>query len=361
MVRQYITLKGGVPLPSYSIGDYEFKTAAFFPERLFDQITDLRVSGAAEIIAREAEARQRRTSLTLDGKLTVLAADHPGRMVTNVGDAAIAMGDRHEYLGRVLRVITDPTFDGLMGTPDVIEDVFLVNYLFKQRGGKSFLDNKVLLGSMNRGGLAGTAWEMDDRYTSYNAQGIARLRLDGGKLMFRLDVNDPGSGATVAYTADVVNELAELGIPAFVEALMMEKTADGKLKTKKEATAMIKAVSVACSLGATSAYTWLKIAYCDNFGAVARSATLPILMLGGESKGDPTPMITEFVSGMSVGGSVRGALVGRNILFPGKEDPLAVALAVNGVVHQSYSVDEAVACIAKNRGVNMGLFKKFAD
>jgi len=347
-------------MASYTIGDYTFRTAAFFPERLFHALTDLRVKGAADIIQREADCRQRRPSLTLDGKLTILAADHPGRMVTNVGDDPIALANRFEYLGRVLRVITDPSFDGLMGTPDVIEDVFLVNYLFKERGGKSFLDNKVLLGSMNRGGLAGTVWEMDDRYTSFNATGIARLRLDGGKLMFRLDVNDPGSGATIDYTAQAINELADLGIPAFVEALMMDKTPEGKYKTKKEATAMIKAVSVANSLGTTSAYTWLKIAYCDNYAAVARATTLPILMLGGEARGDPTPMINEFYNGMSVGGSVRGALVGRNILFPGKDDPLAVALAVNGIVHQGYDVAQAIDCIIKNRDKNLALFKKWA-
>lgn len=347
-------------MPGYTIGDYAFKTEAFFPEKLFAALTDLRVKGAGDILASEAEARQKRQSLTLDGKLTILAADHPGRMVTNVGDNPILMGDRLEYLGRVLRVITDPTFDGLMGTPDVIEDVFLVNYLYKQKGGKSFLDNKVLLGSMNRGGLAGTAWEMDDRYTSWTADGIANMRLDGGKVMFRLDVNDAGSGLTLDYTSQVINEMADMGLPIFVEALMMEKGADGKLKTKKEATAMIKAVSVGASLGTTTAYTWLKIAYCDNYRAVARSTTLPVLMLGGEAKNDPTPMITEFVNGMAAGPSIRGALVGRNILFPGKDDPLAVALAVNGIVHNSFSIDQAVSSIAANRDKNAGIFKKWA-
>jgi DhnA family fructose-bisphosphate aldolase class Ia len=344
----------------YSIGEYKYSTASFLPEKLFWSLTDLRVKGIADILSSEAEARQRRQSLTTDGKLTILAADHPGRMVTNVGDNPIAMGDRYEYLGRVLRVITDPTFDGLMATPDIIEDVFLVNYLYKQKGGKSFLDNKVLLGSMNRGGLAGTVWEMDDRYTSYTPQGIADLRLDGGKVMFRLDVNDSGSGATIDYTAQVINEMADMGLPIFVEALMMEKTADGKLRNKKEATASIKAVSVGASLGTTTAFTWLKIAYCDNYASVARSTTIPILMLGGEAKTDPTPMITEFVNGMAVGGSVRGALVGRNILYPGKDDPLAVALAVNGIVHQGYTVDQALECVAKNRDKNVGIFKKWA-
>ena len=347
-------------MANYSIGDYAYSTSAFFPDKLFAALTDRRVKGIADILASEAEARQRRASLTVDGKLAILAADHPGRMVLNIGDDAIAMGNRYEYLGRVLRVITDPTIDGLLATPDVIEDIFLVNYLFKQRGGKSFLDTKVLLGSMNRSGLLGSAWEMDDRYTAYSPEGIANLRLDGGKVLLRLDLNDKGSGETLDDTAQVINAMAELGLPVFVEVLMMEKTADGRYRNKKEAAATIKAVSVGSSLGTTSAYTWLKIAYCDNYPSVARATTLPILMLGGEAKTDPTPMIGEFVNGMAAGPSIRGALVGRNVLYPGKDDPLAVALAVSGIVHQGFTVDQAIECIGKNRDKNLALFKKLA-
>ena len=57
---------------------------------------------------------------------------------------------------------------------------------------------------------------------------------------------------------------------------------------------------------------------------------------------------------------VRGALVGRNVLYPGRDDPLAMALAVNGVVHRGYSVEQALECMAKQRGQNLGIFKKLA-
>jgi hypothetical protein len=67
-----------------------------------------------------------------DGKLTGVAADHPGRMVIRSGDDPIGMYDRQEYLGRVLRVVTNPDVDGIMATMDVIEDVFIVNHLVKQ-------------------------------------------------------------------------------------------------------------------------------------------------------------------------------------------------------------------------------------
>ena len=53
--------------------------------------------------------------------------------------------------------------NGVLGTPDVLEDLLLLGAL----------DDKVVIGSMNRGGLAGTAFEIDDRFTAYDARGAS--------------------------------------------------------------------------------------------------------------------------------------------------------------------------------------------
>jgi DhnA family fructose-bisphosphate aldolase class Ia len=66
------------------------------------------------------------------------------------------------------------------------------------------------------------------------------------------------------------------------------------------------------------------------------------LLLGGESAGDPTAFLREVSAGMAAGSNVRGALVGRNVLYPGDDDPLAVAEAVGGIVHQGWSVEQAL-------------------
>jgi hypothetical protein len=200
---------------TYSIGNYAFKVEDFLPMNLFDEITDVRVD-RKNIVLTETKERIRRKKLTNDGKLTILAADHPARMVTQVGDNPIAMGDRYELLGRILRVITDEEFDGVMGTPDIIEELFIVNYLVKEAGGKSFLDKKVILGCMNRGGLSGTAFEMDDKMTSYTPEGIKQMKLDAAKIMFRIETSEKESGATIGYCAEAINELNDLDIPIFV-------------------------------------------------------------------------------------------------------------------------------------------------
>ncbi|MBC8461017.1 MAG: aldolase [Deltaproteobacteria bacterium] len=344
---------------SYSIGDYQFDVEEFFPYNIFSAITDIRVK-SPEIIEKEAQVRKRREKLGgNDGKLTILAADHPARHITKSGDAPLIMGNRHSYLGRLLRVVTNPEFDGIMGTPDIIEDLLIVNHLVKEAGSEGFLDNKVILGCMNRGGLSGVIFEMDDTFTAFTAESIHALRLDGAKIMFRLEVNSPESGRTIKYCADAVTECNDYGIHAFVEPLAVEKTEEG-YKIKKVADDLIKVVGVASALGATSARTWLKIPYCENYELVAKATSLPCLMLGGASKDDPTPTIEEFAKGIRAGASIRGALVGRNVHHPANgDDPLAIALAINGIVHSAFTAEESVDHLMEQRGKNMDVLTKY--
>ncbi len=203
---------------AYSIGDYKFVTEEFFPVRIKDAITDIRVE-KPEIIMSEALSRARRPKLTKDGKLTVLATDHPARRVGNVGGNKLAMADRLDYLGRILRVIVAAEFDGVMGPTDIIEDLFIVNYLVKRGGGPAFLDNKVIMGCMNRGGLASVGFEMDDRLTSFTAESMARLRPRRRQDHVPPGGQEPNSLYTIEYCAQAISELNSYGLPTFLEAL----------------------------------------------------------------------------------------------------------------------------------------------
>jgi DhnA family fructose-bisphosphate aldolase class Ia len=314
-------------------------------------ITDVRV-GDPSVIEKSAQRRKHRDKLTEDGKLTILACDHPARRVTKSGNEPVRMGNRHEYLARILRVATNPEFDGVMATTDIIEDLLILEQLLVEKGGPSFLERKILLGCMNRGGLSGCSFEMDDRFTSFTTESIRRLRLDGAKMMFRLDPTDSRSLDTIVACSRAITELNKYSIPAFVEAFSVERTETG-YKTLKTADELIKTVSVATALGDSSKGIWLKIPYCEGFDRVAKATSCPILMLGGESSGDPTGILNEFSKGMAVSQNVRGALVGRNVLFPGPEDPSAVAGAVSRIVHQNYSVDRALKHIGAVRGEDM--------
>ena len=127
----------------------------------------------------------------------------------------------------------------------------------------------------------------------------------------------------------------------FVEPLRMDYV-DGKWIGKNTADELVKLVGVIGGFGDSSRNTWMKLPYCDDFQRVALATSQPILMLGGPSREDPRYTYQDFVSGMSKGSNVRGCLVGRNVSFPGAEDPGAVAYAINQIVHANVTPDEAV-------------------
>lgn len=314
--------------------------------KLLAQLTDIRVQDP-DCALRVAKTRERRVPMTRDGKLNILAADHPARRVTTVGGNALGMADRHDYLNRIVRVLTSSSVDGVMATMDIIEDLLILHDLLGQDG---FLTDKLLIASLNRGGLAGSSWEMNDPMTGASPKTCATWELDGAKILMRLCDDEPDSLKTMIATASAINHTNVLHIPMFLEPLPVVKTEKG-YKVVKTAEALAKIVGVASALGDSSRYLWLKLPYCENYEVVARATTLPILLLGGESAGDPSAFLREVSAGMAAGANVRGALVGRNVLYPGDDDPLAVAEAVGGIVHQGWTVDKTMQSRVDRRPV----------
>lgn len=340
---------------NYHIQGYRFSRDEFFPKAIFDLIADTRAN-RPEAVRDYAASRRRRQRLTRNGKLMILASDHPARMVTGMLGDPLGMGNRLDYLGRILRVAATVKLDGMMSTPDFIEDLMIVDMLNVEAGGASFLDEQLLIGCVNRGGLIGATFEMDDRITAYTPKGILKMGLDGAKLMFRIDLADEGSGRTLEYCARTIDECNDLGLPVFLEPLPVEKV-DGVYKVKRTAADNIKQMGVASALGYSSLNTWLKIQYTPDFERVVQASSLPLLMLGGESKGNPTEMLAQFHAGMALGGNVRGAMVGRNVTFPGPDDPAAVAAAVNAIVHGDAALEDAFAALRDMRGKQMDVLK----
>ena len=157
--------------------------------------TALQVGDLAELRAREPEAvaaaaarRARRPLLGSDGRLLIVAADHPARGALGVRDDPEAMASRPELLSRLRTALCRPGVDGVLGTPDVLEDLLLLGDL----------EGKVVFGSMNRGGLQGASFELDDRFTAYDAAAIAEAGFEGGKMLTRVDLDDPGTARSRA-------------------------------------------------------------------------------------------------------------------------------------------------------------------
>ncbi len=329
-----------------------FDAGAYLPREVYEGITAIRVRqpGFAD---GEADRRARRRATAPDGKLVILAVDDPGRASLGWPDDPMAMGGRHECLARILRVLSHAGVDGVMSTPDVVEDLLILAGLIRERGGQSPLDERLLIGSMNRGGPPGTVSEMDDRLTAFAPRRMAVLGLDGGKLTVRIDPT--GSLATIANIescARAVSDLAEASLLVFLEPLpvLRENGADAAVRTPR---ALAEAVSAASAIGASSLYTWLVLPACPDFAEVARATTLPLVIRSGEAAGDPRPVLTmleDFRRGLAAGPNVRGAVIGSGVLYPGADDPRAVAAAVTAIVRDGASVEEALAAMEAERG-----------
>lgn len=325
-----------------------FSSHQFLPDAVLARVTDTRVNDP-DFVCRAALRRVRRRQLAPDGKLNLLAADHPARNVTRVGSDPLAMADRRDYLARILRVLCSERVDGVMATMDILEDLLAIDGLLCETGAPPLLDGRLLIASLNRGGLAGSSWEMDDPLTGATPAACQAWRLDGAKILLRVDEREPASLKTILAGAQAINQTNALGLPMFLEPLPVIKTDQG-YTVVKTAEALARLAGVASALGDSSRFLWLKLPYCEGYETVARSTTLPILLLGGESAGDPTPFLQQLSFAMSAGSNVRGALVGRNVLYPGGEDPLAMAEAAGGIVHENWSVDAALQSMAGIRG-----------
>ncbi|MDA2929440.1 hypothetical protein MYX84_05760 [Acidobacteria bacterium AH-259-O06] len=337
-------------------GDYHFDPEEFLSKELFDAITDVRVEEPNAVL-KEAERLRKRPNLTTDGRLMIVATDHPGRRVTALRNDPLRMGNRYEYLARALRVVTTPGCDGIMGTADFMEEVLILSHLIRESERPSFLDEKVLIGCMNRGGFAGVKGEIDDRFTSFSVRRLKRLRFDGGKMMYRFDPDDERTIKCISDCAQAVTELNREGLYAFVEPLSVRRKPNGDYENIKTTETLVKDAGAAAALGESSARTWLKLPYSEGYERIARATTLPILMLGGPAQETPEPTLQAFASGMEAGSNVRGVMVGRNVTFVHKEDPRAVAAAVSAIVHEGATIEDAMECFRRERGQEMDLLK----
>lgn len=270
-----------------------------------------------EAIAEAAANRVRAKSPFNDrGRTMIIAADHPARGANAVGADPLAMANRAELLERLCLALERPGVTGVLATADIVDDLLLLGVL----------EGKTVLGSMNRTGLAGSSFEIDDRFACYDAEAIERMRFDGGKMLTRICLGDPATPSVLENTAKAVNELAERRLIAMVEPFL-STWVDGRITNDLSPEAVIRSITIASGLGRGSAYTWLKLPVVDDMERVLASSTLPAVLLGGEVK-DPDQAFAAWQRALAQP-TVQGLVVGRSLLYPRDGD---VAKAVDTAV-----------------------------
>ena len=284
--------------------------------RSISELNEIR-SRDPQRIKRLMAARRKRQLFGPDGKLMIIACDHPARGALSAAGKATAMASRTDLLDRLVTAVTRPGVDGLLATADIAEDLLMLGVL----------EEKLTFASMNRGGLQGSVFEMDDRNTGYDVRGTVDAGFEGAKMLLRIDLEDPGTIATLERCGQAVTDLNRAELIAMVEPFMSSRFG-GKIVNDLSPDAVIKSVHIAQGLGASSAYTWMKLPVVHEMERVMDATTLPTLLLGGDPDSAPDETYAAWQAALAMP-SVRGLVVGRTMLYPADDD---VAKAVDTAV-----------------------------
>ena len=271
-------------------------------------------------------ARTPRAMLADDGATFIIAIDHPARGMVGISGQPFVMANRREVLERTMVALADPGVDGVMATPDILDDLALLGAL----------DGKVAFGSLNRGGLAGSVWELDDQLTAHTVESVVDQNLDGAKMLLRIDLADERTRYTIESCAQWITDLAAAKKMAMLEPLAYTTSSDGRAVLDTDDDALVKCVGIASALGASSAYTWLKLPATDQIERVMAATSLPGLILGGAPGPDPESAFDGWRRAMAVP-NVRGLVVGRALLYPPDGDVATAVATAAHIVHPALS------------------------
>jgi len=242
----------------------------------------------------------------------VLAADHRARAVVTV--------ERYrDYLDALRAAL--PHCDGILATAQPLGDLAV--------GGAVTGGHRTYL-SLNRTGLSGSAFELDDRLVT----SVARAAADGWtgvKHMTRIDMADPLTAPALELLGRVLDESAAAGLEALVECVGWR---EGTMA--RDTDTVVQAAVVAHDMGAPV----LKVpvpeaepgeARREAVARVVGAVGCPVLFLGGPRRDDDDALLCEAADVMA--GGAAGLAIGRAVIQ--HRDPASMAKALRGAVHGS--------------------------
>ncbi len=241
----------------------------------------------------------------------ILAADHRARGVLTTENYAQWVG----ALGKAL-----PHCDGILATAQPLGDLVRDGYVTSRH--RTYL-------SLNRTGLAGSVFELDDRLVA-SVDRAARDGWNGVKHMTRIDMADVQTSAALELLGQVLEQARAARLEALIEPLVWR---DGRVA--RDTDSVVFAAVIAHDIGAPV----LKVPVPaeapgrDRQRAVTRvvdSVGVPVLFLGGPMvEAGRTPVLDEVRDVMEGGGS--GMAMGRTIYQD--VDPGEMAGLVASLVH----------------------------
>lgn len=276
----------------------------------YEALTRIRLEDP-DAVLRAARSRRPHPGLVYGRQNFIIAADHPARGALAVKGDAQAMADRRSLLDRLRIALANPKVDGILASPDVLDDLILLGAL----------EGKLVFGSMNRGGLTGLVNEIDDRFTGHTASALAQIGADGGKMLTRIAFDSEHTTSILETTAQAVDSLHERGLIAMVEPFISTTSGD-RVSNVLTTDAVIQSVAISQGLGTRSARTWMKLPVVAEMERVMAATTLPTVLLGGEPNGKTDEVLESWRSALALPG-VQGLTVGRTLLYPDDGDVAA--------------------------------------
>ena len=295
-------------------------------------IRSLRLTHPHKAIER---AQERKKLSQWPQPLLLAAGDHPARLLTAWRGDPLALADRSWYLRTLIGFLASQAVDGVEATPDVMEELLFLDSVLVEAGEKSFLDEKILIGTMNRSGLSGTCFEMADEASAFTISSARNLGLDGVKWMWRLAVDDPLTLQSQRALVKGLTEAYEASFTVMLEVDWVEYR-DGKWVSQlDQAGRMVELVGVASGWGPSSCNRYLELPANEHLSTALGATTLPVCVLPPEVR-EPGPDVFEDYQ-VAPGLPVAGQLLGRDIMLA--EDPVGLGCKVADYWRREFSAN----------------------
>ncbi|HEX4163648.1 MAG TPA: hypothetical protein VHZ05_14205, partial [Acidimicrobiales bacterium] len=221
----------------------------------------------------------------------ILAADHRARAVLTTENWA-------EFFGSLANAL--PACDGILATAQPLEGLAAAGHISARH--RTYL-------SLNRTGLAGSVFELDDRLVA----SVGRAASDGWtgiKHMTRIDFEDPMTAAALELLGQVLEQARDADLEALVEPIVWR---EGRIR--RDTDAVVLAAVLAHDIGAPV----IKVPVpaeapgADRQRAVARvvaSVGVPVMFLGGPRTEAGRDAVLDEVRDVMEGGGA-GMAMGR--------------------------------------------------
>ena len=104
-------------------------TATRLSDEQWHTLLNTRAKTPGAVAAAYAARRRAPALLSAKDSLFLVAADHPARGALAAGPDPMAMADRRSLLARMMTALEHPEVDGVLGTPDIVEELLLLGAL----------------------------------------------------------------------------------------------------------------------------------------------------------------------------------------------------------------------------------------